>query len=72
VLRAKLDRAHRELGRAVYAVHEKGDEAGPLIESPPVRATLEQVKEFAENLRSNEAKLAELRKTGNRGDSTSS
>jgi hypothetical protein len=72
VLRTKVDRAYRELGRAVYAAHEKGEEAGPLIAFPPVRATLQQVKEFAENLRSNEAKLAELRKTENRGDSASS
>jgi hypothetical protein len=69
VLGTKLDRAYRELGRAVYAAHEKGEEVGPLIEFAPVRATLEQVKEFAENLRSNEAKLAELRKSGTRGGS---
>ena len=72
VLRMKLDRAHRELGRVLYAAHEKCEEAGPLIELPEVRAALERVKEVAENLHSNEAKLAELRKTGNRGDSTSS
>jgi hypothetical protein len=72
VLRTRVDRAYRELGRAVYAAHEKGEEAGPLIEFPPVRAALEQVKEFAEDLRSNEAKQAELRETKNHGDSASS
>jgi hypothetical protein len=72
VLRTRVDRAYRELGRAVYAAHEKGEGTGPLIEFPPVRAALDQVKQFAENLRSNEAKQAELRKTKNRGDSASS
>ena len=72
VLQTRLHRAYRELGRVLYAAHEKGEEAGPLVEFPPVRAALEQVKEFAENLRSNEAKQAELRKTKDRGDSTSS
>ena len=72
VLQARLHRAYRELGRVLYAAHEKGEESGPLIEVPEVRAALERVKQMAENLHSNDAKLAELRKPGNRGYSTSS
>ena len=72
VLQTKLDRAHRELGRAVYALHEKEGEASPFAQAPEVRAALEQVKEVEEKLRSNGAKLAELRGAGKRGDSASS
>jgi len=72
VLQTRLHRAYRELGRVLYAAHEKGEEAGPLIEIPEVRAALDRVKEVVENLHSNDAKLAELRKTGSRGDSASS
>jgi hypothetical protein len=72
MVRRSLDRACLQLGRAVYAAHEKGEAAGPLLEAPEVRAALERVKEVADNLHSNEAKLAELRKTVNRGNSTSS
>lgn len=72
VLQTKLDRAHRDLGRAVYAVHEKGGDSGPLIEAPEVQAALMRVEEVAENLNANATKIAELGKTGDRGDSTSS
>jgi hypothetical protein len=72
VLQAKLDRAHRDLGRAVYAAHEKGGDSDGLVEAPEVQAALTQVKAAAESLDANGAKLGELRKTGNRGASTSS
>ena len=71
VLRTKLDRAHRELGRVVYATHEKGEQANS-AEPPEHQAALQRVEEAKAALVSNEAKLAELRKTGNRGDSVPS
>jgi hypothetical protein len=70
VLRTKLDRAHRELGRVVYATHERGEQ--PISAEPPEhQAALQRVEEFKAALVSNAAKLEELRRTGNRGDSTS-
>jgi hypothetical protein len=47
----RLDRAYLQLGRAVYAAHQKGAEAGSLVDAPEVRAALAKVKEAAENLR---------------------
>jgi chromosome segregation ATPase len=72
VLRTKLDRAHREVGRAVHAVYGKEGEASPFAEAPQVRAALDQVKEIEEKLNANSAKVAEIRQAGNRRDSTPS
>jgi hypothetical protein len=72
VLRTRLDRAHRELGRVVYATHEKGEHASHFAEPPEHQAALQRVEEAKAALVSNAAELAELRKTGNRGDSASS
>jgi hypothetical protein len=71
VLRTKLDRAHRELGRVVYATHERGEQAIS-AEPPEHQAALQLVKEAKAALVANGAKLAERRRSGNRGDSTSS
>jgi hypothetical protein len=59
-----MDRACRELGRAVYAAQEKGEQASALAESPELQAALQQVKDAEANLDANGAKLAELRKSG--------
>lgn len=72
VLRTRLDRAYRELGRAVYAAHGKGEEAGHSPETPERQAAIQQVKEADAALASNAARLAELRKGEDRVDSTSS
>jgi hypothetical protein len=72
VLQTRLDRAYRELGRAVYAAHEKGDEAGDSPETPERQAALQRVKEAEAALASNAARLAELRKGEDRVASTSS
>lgn len=70
-VRRSLGRAYEQLGRAVYALH--GKEGGsPFTEAPELQAALQQVKEAKATLDSNDAKRGELRKTGNRGDSTSS
>lgn len=50
VVRRRLDRAYQELGRAVYAAHEKGEDAGPIVEIAEIRAALEQVKMAAGDL----------------------
>ena len=71
-LRRKLDRAHRELGRAVYAAYGKGDQASGFAEAPGVRAALQRVEEAEATLHWNGARLAELRKSGRGGDRTSS
>ena len=71
VLRARLDRAYRELGRAAYAAHEKGEEAGHPPEPPERQAALQQVKDAEAALDANLAELVSLRKTETRGDSTS-
>jgi hypothetical protein len=69
--RRSLGRAYEQLGRAVYALH--GKEGGsPFTEAPELQAALQQVKEAQAALDANDAKLAELRKTGSRGDSGSS
>jgi hypothetical protein len=71
VLRARMDRAHRELGRVVYAALERGEQPNSAV--PPEHHTaLQQVKEAKAALVSNAAKLEAFRKTGNRGDSTHS
>jgi hypothetical protein len=72
VLQTKLDRAHREVGRAVHAAYGKEGEASPFAQAPEVRAALEQVKEIDDRLHSNGAKIAELRGAGKRGDSAPS
>jgi nucleotide-binding universal stress UspA family protein len=69
VLQTKLDRAHRDVGRAVHAVYAKEGEANPFAEVPEVRVALEQVREIEEKLHSNGAKVAELRGAGKPGDS---
>jgi hypothetical protein len=69
--RRSLGRAHQELGRAVYALHG-GNGGVPLAEAPELQAALQQVKEAEAALDSSSAKLAELRKTSDSGDSTSS
>lgn len=48
--RRKRDRTYRELGRAVYAAHEKGEDGGSIAENPEVRAALEQVEEATRQL----------------------
>jgi len=71
VLRARMDRAHRELGRVLYATLERGEQPNSAV--PPEHHTvLQRVKEAKAALDSNAADLAELRKTGNRGDSVPS
>lgn len=50
MVRRRLDRAYLELGRSVYAAHEKGEEADPLAEIPAVRAALDRVRETAKSL----------------------
>lgn len=70
-LRRSLGRAHEELGRAMYALRGK-EGGGPFAEAPELQAALQQVKEAEATLDSNGAKLAELRKTLARGNSTSS
>ncbi len=65
-----MDRAHRELGRVLYATLERGEQPNSAV-PPEHHAVLQRVKEAKAALDSNAAKLAELRKTGNRGDSTS-
>jgi hypothetical protein len=72
VLRARMDRAYRELGRAVYAAQEKGEQPSALADSPELQAAMHQVKEAEANLDANGAKLAELRKSGGGEGSTSS
>jgi hypothetical protein len=72
VLQTRLDRAYRELGRAVYAAQEKGEEAGDSPETPERQSALQKVKEAEAALASNAARLAELRKGKDRADSTSS
>jgi hypothetical protein len=70
-VRRRLGRAYEQLGRAVYALH--GKEGGsPFTEDPELQAALQQIKEAKAALDSNDAKLAGLRETGNRGDSSSS
>jgi hypothetical protein len=69
--RRSLERAHQELGRAVYALHGKNGGV-TLEEAPELQAALQQVKEAEGALDSSSAKLAELRKSSDRGDSTSS
>jgi hypothetical protein len=72
VLQAKLDRAHREVGRAVHGMYGKEGEDSPFAEAPEVRAALERAKEIEEKLNSNRAEVTKLREPGKRGDSPSS
>jgi hypothetical protein len=72
VLQTKLDRAHRDVGRAVHALYGNVDEASLFAKAPEVRAALAQVKEIEERQRSNSAKVAELRVGGARKDSAPS
>jgi hypothetical protein len=72
VLQTKLDRAHRELGRTVHALLDKGEAAVSLTEAPQFLGALEKAKEMAANLQENGDKLADLRKTGKSGDAPSS
>jgi hypothetical protein len=69
--RRSLGRAHQVLGRAVYALHGKNGGV-VLAEAPELQAALQQVKEAEAALESSDAKLAELRKTSDQDDSTSS
>ena len=71
VLRARMDRAHRELGRVVYATLERGEQPNSAVPLEHHTA-LQRVKQAKAALVSNAAEIAELRKTGNRGDSTPS
>jgi hypothetical protein len=72
VLQTRLNRAYRELGRAVYLAHGKGEQASALGEAPELQGALQQVKEAEASCSSNDAELAELRRAGARGDSASS
>jgi hypothetical protein len=72
VLQTRLNRAYRELGRAVYLAQGKGEQASALAEAPELQAALQQVKESEATFSSNDAELAELRQAGARGDSASS
>ena len=72
VLQTKLDRAHRELGRTVYALLDKGEAAVALTEAPQFLDALEKARQMAANLQANGDKLAELRRTGKSGDVPSS
>jgi hypothetical protein len=68
-LRRSLGRAYEQLGRAVYALHGR-ERGGPFAEEPELQADLQRVKESEATLDANDAELAELRKTFNRGEST--
>jgi hypothetical protein len=72
VLQTKLDRAHREVGRAVCAFRASGADTSSFAEAPEVREALAQVEEIEEKLRLNDTKLAEIREARGRGDSTPS
>jgi hypothetical protein len=69
-LRRRLERAHEELGRAVYALHE--EEGGErFVGAPGLEAALQRVEEADATSDANRAELAALREKLARGDSTS-